>query len=344
MTINLFDKRTMLQAFLQGFEPRTFLMKTFFSHSVTFETKSVDIDIRRGKRRVAPFVRPRKGGKTVDRGGFETKSYTPPLVAPQDPTTAEDLLKRTPGETIYGDEKTPEQRAAERLGQDMAELDKMITRREEYMAAQALFDGAIHMYDEEEGIDEVMDFNLPKAALSGTSLWSDPGADPLADLRVWAEELRKNSGYSPDRVIMGTDAMEAFLKNGLVEKAMNTRRVDMGEIKPRELPNGVGYIGNISRPGVYVDLYTYDEWVYDEAKGKDVSLVHPKKILLANPASRYEMLYGAIANTKIGVVAAPRVPFSWEEPDGSARWLRISSRPLPVPVDINASIRCSVLV
>ena len=343
MPVNLFDKRTMLKAFLQSFEPRTFLMSTFFSNITTFDTKSVDIDLRRGKRRIAPFVRPRNGGKTVDRGGFATKTYTPPLVAPQHPTTAEDLLVRTPGETLYGDEKTPEQRAAERLGQDLVELDEMITRREEHMAAQTLFNGAIHMYQEDEGIDEVMDFGLPQAALSGTSLWNDAGADPLADMRIWASDLRKNSGYSPTMAIMGTDAMEAFLKNGVVEKAMDTRRVDMGEIKPRELPNGVGYIGHIARPGVDLDLFTYDEWVFDEATRTDLPLVPEKKILLANPASRYEMLYGAVANAVAGVIAAPRIPYSWVEPNGSARYVRLSSRPLPVPVDVEASIRCSVL-
>lgn len=54
-------------------------------------------------------------------------------------TTAEDMLKRSPGEDIYG-AKSPNQRAAEQLTKDMIEMDDMITRREESMCAQALFE------------------------------------------------------------------------------------------------------------------------------------------------------------------------------------------------------------
>ena len=39
---------------------------------------------------------------------------------------------------------------------------------------------------------------------------------------------------------------------------------------------------------------------------------------------------------------SPRVPFSWVMNDGSARMLRLNSRPLPVPVDVGASFRAAV--
>jgi len=343
MPIDMFNTRTMLRALLQHFTPKTFLMKTFFNNVETFDTESVDIDSAEAKRRVAPFVRPRKGGKTVDRGGYSTKSYKPPLVGPQCVTTAEDLLKRTPGETIYGGEKTSEQRAAEQLGKDMASLEDMITRREEVMAAQALFDGKIVLYDPDEGIDEEMDFGLPSVALSGGSLWSATTSDPLADFKAWASLMRKNSGYSPTMAILGGDAASALLENEKLLKFMDMRRVDMGEIKPAEMPNGTSYLGRLLAPGVSLDLFCYEEWAYDEATGTNKEIVPAKKILLANPASRYDMLYGAVSNVKIGVVAARRVPFSWEEPDGSARYVRLSCRPLPVPVEKNASLRCTVL-
>ena len=343
MPIDIFNTRTMLRAFMQYFTPKTFLMKTFFSNVETFDTESVDIDSEKAKRRVAPFVRPRKGGKTVDRAGFSTKSYKPPLVGPQFVTTAEDLLKRRPGETIYAGEKTPEKRAAEQLGKDMRSLDDMIARREELMAAQVLFNGKIVLYDPSEGIDDEMDFGLPSAALSGGSLWNSSTSDPLANFKAWGSLMRKNSGYSPTMAILGSDAASALLENGKLNDILNNRRIDMGKIDPTNLPDGTSYLGWISAPGVSLDLYTYDEWVYDEAEGTDVAIVPAKKILLANPASRYDMLYGAVSNLHFGVVSAERVPHSWIEPDGSARYVRLSCRPLPVPVDQNASLRCTVL-
>lgn len=42
--------------------------------------------------------------------GYQTKTYTPPLVAPEKVTTVDDLLIRRPGESLYSG-RTPAERA-----------------------------------------------------------------------------------------------------------------------------------------------------------------------------------------------------------------------------------------
>lgn len=285
MAVNLFDVRTMLAAVTTDFQPKTFLVKTFFGEQEVFETQSVDIDVVKGGRLMAPFVRQRKGAQTYDRVGFETRSFTPPLVGGQLPTTAEDLMKRTPGETIYGQEKTPVQRAAERLGKDLRVLDESITRREEFMAAQCLFGGKIAVKNLDENIDAVIDFKLPEETLSGSSLWSADTSDPIADLEKWASEMRKSSGYSPTMCILGRKAMAALLNHKKLKDALDLRRVEYGQIKPEELENGVFYAGYLATVGLTVDLYAYEEWANDDTSKSLVPIVPEGKLLLANPAA-----------------------------------------------------------
>ncbi len=342
MTLDLFSTHTMLEPLIESFAPKTFIRSTFFNSYKTFATEHVVIDMYKGARKMAPFVRPRKGGKTVEREGRKTQQYTPLLIAPQRITTAEDLQKRSIGENLFST-KNPDERAAEQLGSDLAELDEMVTRREEWMCAQILFEGQIHMFDPEEGIDEVLEYPITHVALSGTSLWSDAGSDPLADLRDWSRQVGKESGIMPNIAIMASDVIDVFLKNDKVLKTLDTRRVELGKIDPQALPNGASYIGHILLPEVSLDLYGYNEWVYNEESGTTVPMAPNGRIALGNPSARTEVLYGVVHNLKQGSIAEPRVPFSWVEPDGSARYVRVSARPLPVPIQAAAFMRATVL-
>src|SRR5512146_857506 len=101
MPIDLFDTRTMSEAVQIMKQPRTFLRDTFFTNHRTFVTEFVDIDVIVGKRRMAPFVSPKLAGKVMERAGYKTDTYTPPLVNPKFPTTAELLQKRAAGEPLY---------------------------------------------------------------------------------------------------------------------------------------------------------------------------------------------------------------------------------------------------
>ena len=73
------------------------------------------------------------GGKTILNTGYQTKTYTPVLLAPDKITTVDDLLNRSAGENPYSG-RTPAERAVEKLADDLRELNEMIVRREEWMA------------------------------------------------------------------------------------------------------------------------------------------------------------------------------------------------------------------
>lgn len=92
----------------------TFFRDTLFKNRRTFPTKSVDVDFKKGSRALAPFVHPKVGGKVVPNSGYQTKTYTPVLLAPDKITTVDDLLNRSAGENPYSG-RTPAERAVEKL-------------------------------------------------------------------------------------------------------------------------------------------------------------------------------------------------------------------------------------
>lgn len=350
MAYDLFNSRTMIQALEQAKPPRTWFLDTFFRGTPrTFNTEAVDIDIMKGKRRLAPFVNPRREGKIVERRGFSTRSYKPAYIKPKMVTTAEDILKRSFGSDIYSPNSGPAAKAAEQVGRDLAELNEQIIRREEWMAAMSLTTG--HCLVIGEGINDDVDFlmeatHLP--VLTGTGLWTDhTNATPLDDLKRWKRLVAKDSGISPTICLMGLDALDNFLKCDQVignasggKNVFNMINVQMGRIDPRILPNGVTYYGNLQELGL--DIYTYEEWYVDDDSDIEMPMMASNKVMLGSPAARTEKLYGAIRDLK-ALAAVPRFPKSWEIEDPSERLIMVQSAPLMVPVQVDAFLTATVV-
>ena len=343
--MSIFDTRTMLRMVEEAdIKPTSFLRDRFFSNVVPFETAKIDVDIvGSGGRKIAPFVNPKIGGKVIEHAGYTTNSYEAPEVSPWMITTAEELLKRMPGEPIYGS-KSPIERAAEQVGRDLAKLDEIITRREEVMCAEALFKGSVTVKG--EGYDDLISYwpkatgDQPKTTL--TNLWTASGttaAQIMADLRSVRTTMIKKGGGTPNQIIVGSAALNALIEKLQAAGALDNRRVDLGHIDPQQLPNGVTYWGYLKDSAL--DIYSYDEW-YLSDEGKEEPIVPANLVLMAgNSYDATTMAYGCTsvvdkAKDIFQMYALPRVPVSKlsENPDG--RIVQIKSKPLPIVNRINA--------
>lgn len=337
--IDMFNTRTMLQALEMMFIPKTFLLDTFFKAKDQSSTKYVDIDIIKGKRRLAPFVRPTAQGKVIDRTGYTTKTFEPPYIKPKMPFSGADLLKRQAGDTIYQGNSSPADRAAQQLGKDLLELIQMIVRREEWMAAQALNTGKIAVVG--EGINAEIDFLMDAnhiITLTGNALWSDyTNSDPITNLRSWKSLCAKDSGLVPDATVVGSDVIKHFLKNDQVQKLLDKTKIALGQINVQALPSGATYYGNIEG----LDIYTYDEWYLD-----DSAVLQPMtpvdRIVMGSTKARAVRHYGAIQDLK-ATAAVPYFPKSWEEEDPSIQWIMVQSAPLACIHEIDAFLTAKVL-
>lgn len=140
MSINLYDTHTLLSLGEVAKPKSTFLRDRFFPTAPEdiFVSEDVLVDFKdEAGSTLAPVVLPSKGGIAVEREGYETHSFTPPLVAPERPLTVDQLNKRQAGESIVSSQ-TPQEREARIILKDIEDLNAMIDNREEYMAAQTL--------------------------------------------------------------------------------------------------------------------------------------------------------------------------------------------------------------
>lgn len=336
MTISIYDPRTMLEAIEQMLPVNTFLKSTFFKNSRTFLTENVDVDYNKGRRRMAPFVSPKLAGKVMERDGFTTNTYKPALIKPLRPITVEDLQIRSFGENVYST-KSPDERAIELLARDLTDLEDAITRREEWMAAQVLFTGKVDMIG--EGVNQTLDFDFTnKLVLSGSDKWSETSSDPIGDLKNWRLAVIQKSGITPDTAVMASDVVDAFLNHPAVQKILDNQRIKLGQIDPRTLPNGVTYLGSLTSLGL--DLYSYDEWYFDETEGVEKPMVPPGTVLVASTRARFSFHYGAVtligANNQFVTYEGARIPDSWTEKNPPQRFLAVNSRPLPIPHEVES--------
>ena len=198
MALDIFSTHTMLAA-VQEINPlHTFLRDRYFPPNDStdlFATEDVLVEYRDGNKTLAPFVAPRKGGVTVLRKGYHMERYTPPYIAPKRPMTADDLKKKGFGEALFS-KLTPAQRQGALMMKDFEEMDVMIARREEAMAAETLLtNGCVmkHIADDvAEGEPMHIRFydgeNNP-AQYTPDKDWDEADADILGDIYAVCELL-----------------------------------------------------------------------------------------------------------------------------------------------------------
>lgn len=339
-TAELYSPKQMTQALLESLPARQFLTSTFFGEEV-HDTKSFQIDIWRGSRRLAPIVSRVQGGKVVDREKFSTKEFTPPYLKPKKITEADHILTRQPGEIVYTQPgaNTPAARAAALLGRDLAELDESIVRRIEAMAAEALASGQVTCVG--DGYNQVVSFDFAAThtpTLTGTDLWTNSASNPIAKLREWKRLIAKDSGISATDVILGQSAADAFLANVEVKAAMNQWNAMYGNLNPVDQGQGVTLLGKVAD----LNIWTYDEWYINDA-GSEVPMIPVNKAIVLSRNLRAIVHYGVISDIEAGNYASRVFAKSWVESDPSCRQLLLQSAPLPVVHQTNAIVTAVVI-
>jgi hypothetical protein len=340
--MDLYSPKTMRGVIRRTLPLRTFFKTRYFTAPVTFPTEMVSFEFQEGKRRLAPFVNSRTGSESIERDGYEVKSWGTPLISPMRAITNDTLAQKLLGESVYNSGMTPEDRAVKIAAQDLIDLQDTIYRREEYMCARVKQDGYLDIRG--KGVNFRVDYQFDNIIETATADKWTPAFDILGQLGVLAEELQKY-GVNPDMLILGSSAAKAVMSNEKLLKLLDIRRVEMGEIRPAQLEGGVRYIGRVVTPEVTLDLYSYAEWYPDatdlDAKGtpKLKPLMDPETVIMQSSEERNSMLYGCItlmdkASGNFVTHMEEYVPHSWFTEDPPQRFISIKSRPLPMPHDL----------
>ena len=294
---------------------------------------------------------PRKGGIAVEREGYTAERMAPPLIAPVRPLTIDELNKKGFGENLFSD-RTPAQRQAEILAQDLADLDDMITAREEDMAASCIFNNGyvLRQYADKYGEGEFKEYALkfytegvnPAAYIPGLK-WNETNSDKLSDLHKMILMLT-SVGNNASEVLLGADAAETLLKDATVQKLLDLNRYNVGQIDPAVLPQGAARLGTLNIRGRNIDLLTYDATRVGE-DGVVAPYIPAKSIAVTAPGAG-RSIYGCVTQMDQGTQQyeshmGRRVPRYWAEKE--AREVRLSSRPILLPKTKNPFITATVL-
>ena len=347
MAIDLFSPRTLRGVVERMPKGKTFLRDTFFTDVQTFLTETVEFDMVKGGRELAPFVHPKIGARVRSNQGFSTKVYKAPLVSEAMLTTGEDLNIRQPGESLYSG-MSPAERAITKKARDLATMNASITRREEWMAAQAIFAGKIPVIG--EGLNEEIDFDFTQSVTLTDDKWSADGTDILGQLEDWRETVQKNGYVNANVVIMDRKAASALVNSKQMKEVLDVRNYELAKISPRDLPSGATYIGSDEKLGL--DFYQYNDWYLDDftdpASPTTRQLVPDGTIALLSTEARFSRLYGAVTyipygETEFVTEEGDRVAHAWIEHNPDRKFLGMDSRPLLVPHEVDSWLVAKVL-
>ncbi|MBP2655884.1 MAG: Phage major capsid protein [Firmicutes bacterium] len=339
MTININNTYDLLQALTQSFPPQTLFRDTFFPDIKTFVTKAVLMDYRKGNRKMAPFVSKGGSGVNVDRTGYSTKEYEPPMMAPERPTTNDDVEGRAFGENVFST-MTPEQRAQQLRAQDLADLIDMNTRRIEWMCAQLMlygqFDVNGYADDGKTSIIDTVTYSdwTQKLTLSGTDMWTDTSADIYGVMQEMSQAISRNSGRVPDIAIGSYAICNKIIKNAsILEYLMipNAQNMSLMSIQPRIVSPGVVRIGYIQ--SLNLEIYAYDG-IYEDADGETQQYI-PDGYFIMGVSGRGSQLFGAVTQLEQDGVRrtyqGANVPKVWNETGKDVQMIRIASKCVPKP-------------
>ncbi len=331
-----------------------FLVKNFSREGEAYPQKKIQIRSRKGRRLVAPYVSEYLPGVKIARTSYRTNEIEPALIKPARDITAVDVQAVQIDETEYST-KTPEQRAAQLVLEDSEELLSMIDRRKEEQMNQLIFTKKIEQIG--AGVKEVIDYEADGVEVLPTDQeWDKDGVNPLEQMAARAVQAQRNSGKKITKVLMHHDAAAAFVNNKAVQKYLDIRNFNMGNIAPASTIEGASYIGRINYPQLNVDIYSYSN-IYQESYKSDGTLydtpvtkeIVPSGMVALLPDGElaqfeYAMITIVDPTTKqFRSIALPVVGQSWVTIDPAQRWMQFLSRPIPIPFDIDSWVVMRVI-
>lgn len=351
MPFNFYDTHTLLMAVQSIESAPSFLKDRYFPNGEVFSTTDVLAEYRDGSKKLAPFVAPRKGGVTIARQGYTMERYTPPTIKPKRMLTIDDITKRGFGEALYS-QMSPEQRQQVFLLRDAEELGNLITRREEAMAAETLLNNGCvmnHISDDvEKGEEMEVRFyteGANPATYTPSANWSESSTTILDDIGAMIRMLTSR-GLPATDLVVSSDVADVLLANATIQKLMDIRNYNLGEVAPITLPAGAARVARINVKGRMIDVISYDE-TYTNDAGVDTPYLPAGTAIVTAPACG-RTIYGAVSQVEqsdgqFHTYTGTRVPKYVASAEGNTRSLTITSSPLLVPNNKNPFVSAKVI-
>lgn len=351
--MNIYDTYYLLAAVQQLTPEHTFFKRRYFPTDVAmdvFGTSKVLVDYKGKSAKAAPFVLPRIGSVSVGREGFSTFELEPANISLSMPLTLDHLTKRGFGEAIMGG-KTPAERAKLLQIGDLSELSARISRTEERLAIDTMLgNGATMLHQTEtEGVYEPVkvqfyDGDNNPAMYTPSAKWEHSKVvDGVIEKGAWVEDIAQmvkmltSKGLPATDLLMSGDVADFILNDPWTLAQLDNRRIERGNIDPKELTEYVVEHGELKFGGRKLTLIECNG-TYEDKDGNDVQYIPDGSLIVTAPACG-KGLYGAVTQLEndgeFHTYAGTRVPqhiFTIKPP---TKETQLTARPLLVPKRAN---------
>jgi len=315
-----------------------FLVQLFFPNVVNSTSEYVDFDELEIDETLAPLVSPYVAGNVSAELGKVLRRIKPAYVKPKDIIRPDHVIKRRAGEQLGG-VLSPGQRYDATVVDLLNKQERQISRREEWMAAEALINAQITLEGENYPA-VVVDYGRNAAntiTLVGTDVWSDTvNATPLDDLEDW----NAISDAPITDYVMNSVTWKKFKKHqevkDMLDKTKGLSDRSQLELGPdnEKWASFKGYIGTYA-------IWVYDGW-YKNAAGVKVKFVPDNLVIGGSNAIDGVLAYGAILDKKAGFQSLSRFPKMWEKEDPAVEYVMTQSAPMAIPVGKNSIVVATV--
>lgn len=322
----------------------TFLKDRYFPDGKVYYAGKALVETKKKGRKAAPFVVPVVGGIVMEGEGYRAYELDAPYIAPKMPITAKELENKAFGESPESG-RTPAQRENEIQAEHMDDLRHSVDRRLEAMCGDILLTGETIMKHFATAEDAAKGINYTEECLRfydgefknryqfEKDFKKMSASEKIMEFYKMADELRKRGIRATDLVMTADVSMELLSDINFLE-FYNKAKVEIGDIKPEELPKGVVCNGRININGVVMTMFTYDE-EYEDLDG-EVKAVFPKGTIAFLHPGIGETVYAQVTFVKgssFESYAERIVPRLVADEKNNMMEVQVFSRPVPYPYD-----------
>lgn len=360
VNMNILDSYVMLGLW-EGLSPvNTFFRDRYFptEPSDIFKTKKVLVEYRDGDHGVAPFMMQNADPINVTRGGFQIHDYAPVCIKQGRLLTVDQLEQLGFGEAILTD-KTPEDREAAATQEDLAMLERRITRSEELLSVTTIInngfsvnelagladDGTeiignvatVQYYDPNVGNDGAITISAGDKLTSSSKF-----SDLVKIVRPMCRSLSRR-GLPAKDLLIGQDVADLLLDLADVRQLLDKNSgIIIADPIVAEMSkyDGVTLLGQINVSGYRLNLIVVDEQYGVETINGGVKTVtyynyFPAKSICVTAPGAGHMMYGGISRMneqgKIETIASKRFPDLFVKREKKMRTITLETCPLAAP-------------
>lgn len=323
-----------------------FLKDRYFPDGPVYYSEKALIEFKKKGRKIAPFVIPLVNGIVMEKDGYRTDIVDAPYIAPKRVITAKELEQKAFGESPESG-RSPEQRENELESEFIDDNRISILRRHEKMCAELLLTGQIMMkhYATAEDAAKGENYDLKylrfyegefKNKYKFTKKFKDmTTSEKIQEFYKMATVLRKRGIRATD-IVMTSDVSMLLMSDKDFLEFYNKAKVNIGEISPTELPDGVVSNGSININGVVMTLFTYDE-IYEDLDGEEKEILPAGTIAFLQPNMGTTVYAQVTFYTKDGFksYAEKIVPRLVGDEKSNMAEVQAFSRPVMYPNDID---------